>query len=119
MISKYGKRIRQLYGHDSSTALWVSLVVTAHIALAVLARQWPLWALVPTAWLVGGTAYNNLTAGLHECCHHLIFRRPALNKYFSYFINLPFVVPAAVSFRKYHLEHHSDMVCKQRSCTQE
>ncbi len=107
---KYNKQIRQLYGHDNTTAVIATGVIAAHMSIAVAVRNSPLWLLVLTAWTVGGTAYNNLTAALHECCHYLIFRRPAHNKWFALVINLPMVVPAAVSFRKYHLEHHSDMV---------
>lgn len=110
MLAKYSKEIRKLYGHDSKTAVLSLGVIAAHVCIAVAVRRWPLWMLAVTAWLVGGTAYNNLTAALHECCHYLIFRRPVHNKWFALVINLPMVVPAAASFRKYHLEHHSDMV---------
>lgn len=86
------------------------LAAAAQIAVAVAVRNLPWWQVLLAGHLVGGVMANNLTAALHECCHFLVFRTPAYNKYLSFVINCPLGIPAATGFRKYHLDHHSDMV---------
>lgn len=91
-------------------ALQALVASVAQVAVAVYVRNWAWWQVILAGHVVGGVMANNLTAALHECCHYLIFRTPSYNKYLSYVINCPLGIPAAVGFRKYHLEHHSDMV---------
>ena len=43
----------------------------------------------------------------HEAAHHLIFASRAANRVVSIVADIPNVVPAAVSFRTYHLQHHA------------
>ncbi len=43
---------------------------------------------------------------IHECTHNLVFRSPTANKIAAIVANGPLVLPAALSFRKYHVLHH-------------
>jgi sphingolipid delta-4 desaturase len=84
------------------------------------------------AYLVGGTCTQSLTLAIHEVpclfgfefrkqnsvvvsdcedgsqlSHNLMFASVFANRWFSMFANLPLVAAYAVSFKKYHMEHHA------------
>jgi sphingolipid delta-4 desaturase len=101
--------LRSLAGPQPSSALWVLTLVTAQVAvaLAVAAYPWYLW--LPAAYLVGATIDHALWVLIHECAHNLVFRNRLLNRITALTANLPLVVPAAMSFCKYHLLHHRHM----------
>eukprot|EP00003_Mantamonas_plastica_P007027 TRINITY_DN1582_c0_g1_i3.p1 TRINITY_DN1582_c0_g1~~TRINITY_DN1582_c0_g1_i3.p1 ORF type:complete len:222 (+),score=10.72 TRINITY_DN1582_c0_g1_i3:352-1017(+) len=43
---------------------------------------------------------------MHELSHNLAFKTAWMNRVLSIFVNFPLGVPAAITFKKYHLEHH-------------
>ena len=98
--------IRMLAGHTSSTALFVVALVALQLVLAVAARQAPWWALLLGAYAIGATIDHALWVLIHDCTHNLVFEGPAANRLLAIVANVPFVLPAAISFRKYHLLHH-------------
>lgn len=81
-----------------------------HVATAFIVRNWSVAQLFIAAWLIGGTCNQNLMCAQHELSHFLAFRKPAYNKILSVVSNMPLAIPMATAFRKYHQEHHSDMV---------
>ncbi len=62
-------------------------------------------------WAVSGFCNQNLFCAQHELSHFLAFKKPSHNKLLSILSNCPLVVPTATTFRKYHQEHHSHLVC--------
>ncbi len=98
--------IRTLSGHTPSTALFVVALVSLQLALAVATRQVPWWAMLLCAYAIGATIDHALWVLIHDCTHNLVFEGPAANRLLAVVANLPFVMPAAISFRKYHLLHH-------------
>jgi sphingolipid delta-4 desaturase len=101
--------VRELSGPVPFTAVWVLILVSSQFAIALLVRDSRWWIWLPTAYFVGATIDHALWVLIHECAHHLVFRRPALNKLTAVVANLPFVMPAALSFGKYHLLHHQHL----------
>ncbi len=103
--------ISKLMGHCPYTKYQVVAVVTAQVALAYWASQQSWRVLIPVAYLLGGAANCNLQLGMHEIAHNLAFKASSkqgliCNRLLSLVANLPLGIPAAISFRKYHLEHH-------------
>lgn len=107
--------LRELFGYDRRTALVVAVVVVVHLAFAwglqrmfdagPVAGAW--WPVVLAALLVGAVLSHWCAMGIHECSHDLGARTPLGNRLVSLFANLPMVVPAAMSFHRYHIDHHT------------
>lgn len=106
-LEKY-PQIKQLMGHDWRMAIQVVITVLIQIIVAILLRNasWPL--IVVVAYVVGGTINHTLSLALHELTHNLAFghSRPMSNRLLGFFANLPLAVPASITFKKYHLDHH-------------
>ncbi|KAK9914834.1 hypothetical protein WJX75_001152 [Coccomyxa subellipsoidea] len=109
ILSKYGDKVRALYGYDHSTAVQVVCVMALQVAMAYAVRDLSWWKVLVAAYVVGGTASQNLFCAQHELSHFLAFRTPLYNRILSLASNCPLVVPMATAFRKYHQEHHSHL----------
>jgi sphingolipid delta-4 desaturase len=57
-------------------------------------------------YLVSGTINHMMTLAVHELSHNLGFKTRWMNRYLAIFANIPMGIPAAVQFKRYHLEHH-------------
>ena len=87
-------------------------VMAVQIVMAYAVKDAPWWKVLVAAYVVSGTASQNLFTAQHELSHFLAFRKPLYNRILSLASNCPLVVPMATSFRKYHQEHHSHLVCQ-------
>ena len=107
ILAKY-PQIKQLMGHDWRICIQLACMVFVQLfmAFAVRSMSWP--EIVVLAYVVGGTLNHSLSLGLHEVAHNLAFgaHRPLLNRAIGFFANLPLGVPASITFKKYHLDHH-------------
>lgn len=106
--------IRKLYGYDRRTA-WVTIAVVAvqfMLAAFITAERatgsifGSLLFVVPFAYLVGGTLSHWLSMSIHETSHRAAAKTAAGNTAVALFANLPMVLPVAMSFNRYHLDHH-------------
>jgi sphingolipid delta-4 desaturase len=86
-------------------------VVSLQLTAAYLLRNTsPIsWVFILTAYAIGGTANHNLFLAIHEITHNLAFKGIKANKLLAMFANLPIGIPYAVTFKKYHIEHHKNM----------
>jgi len=95
-------------GHDWRVAVQLVIMVLIQFFMAYMVRDMSWLELVILAYVVGGTLSHSLSLGLHEVSHNLAFgsHRPMANRLIGFFANLPLGVPASITFKKYHLDHH-------------
>ncbi|KAH9822691.1 fatty acid desaturase-domain-containing protein [Melampsora americana] len=113
-ILKSHPEVTKLMGHTTTTK-WITLfVVGLQISISIYfsylsnsnqQSAWN-WRFFLTAYLIGGTANQNLFLSIHEITHNLAFKSIFNNKCLALFANLPITIPYSMIFKKYHLEHH-------------
>lgn len=105
-ILKDHPEIRELYGHDSRTALITVVIVATQTWLATWVPQasWPVFLFI--AFFLGGTMNHTLFLANHELSHGLGFKQNWLNGIFGILTNFPTLVPSSHPFKFYHFEHH-------------
>lgn len=81
-------------------------MVFSQFILAYLAQfmSWPVFFAV--AYIYGGTVSHSLSLMTHELSHCLVFKEKTANEYFAMFCNMGMGIPAATTFKRYHMEHH-------------
>jgi sphingolipid 4-desaturase/C4-monooxygenase len=106
-LEKYPE-IKQLMGHDWRMSIQITISVFIQIIIAILLRDASWFQLILIAYVVGGTINHTLSLALHELTHNLAFghSRPMCNRLLGFFANLPLAVPASITLKKYHLDHH-------------
>jgi sphingolipid delta-4 desaturase len=107
-------QIQKLYGTERRTFYVAAGIHTTQLGLAYLfgtssssGGGWWWTMYLATVFLVGGTMTAMLGVVIHEACHDLIFQTKVLNRYAGLFANISLPVPIALSFRRYHIEHHT------------
>ncbi|MDO8519637.1 MAG: fatty acid desaturase [Deltaproteobacteria bacterium] len=105
-ILKVHPELRQFYGRDPQSALYIAGIVGFQILVATLLRNAAFPVILLTAWCVGAFANHSLWVLIHECAHNLLFPKKAHNQWWGFVANFPLVLPSSESFRIYHLKHH-------------
>src|SRR4030042_5818420 len=78
-----------------------------HFVFASLLGEQAWWLTIIIAFFIGAFADHTLFVLIHEASHNLIFKNRTLNTIFGIIADLPKIVPSYVSFKNYHLKHHS------------
>lgn len=116
-ILKEHPQIRHLMGYTRTTKWVVLFVVSVQLSIAIYfglrsknynESAWS-WKFFLTAYVIGGTANQNLFLAIHEITHNLAFKKIVHNKLLALFSNLPIGVPYSMLFKRYHLEHHKSL----------
>ena len=98
--------IRSLIGRNPSSMCIIMGVVALQLSLAYLLRNQGWWIVLAVAYLGGAFANHAMYVMIHECAHNNIFGRKSWNFLAGIVADIPNIVPAAISFRVYHLKHH-------------
>ncbi len=106
-ILKKHPEIRELIGRNPFSSVILLFVVGLQITIAVLLSNQAWWLALIIAYLVGAFANHCLFVLVHEAAHNLIFKKKNMNMLAGIIADLPNIVPSSVSFRSYHLKHHS------------
>jgi sphingolipid delta-4 desaturase len=107
--------IRSLFGYDPKTA-WVTFgVVLVQFAIAGgiawqrasggVLGQW--WVILIGSYALGAPLTHWLAMSIHETSHRLALRTANGNTALAIFANTPMLLPFAVSFNRYHIDHHT------------
>jgi sphingolipid delta-4 desaturase len=107
ILAKY-PQMKKLFGYDWRTSIQFTLTVLIQIFMAYTVRDMSWKELFVLTYVVSGTLNHSLSVGLHEISHNLVFgpHRPLANRLLGFFANLPMGVPAFITFKKYHRDHH-------------
>ncbi|KAF8605750.1 dihydroceramide delta-4-desaturase [Ceratobasidium sp. AG-I] len=113
-IIKAHPEVTKLMGYEPLTKYVVFGVVslqifTAWFLIRVLGVHPISFPFILAAYAIGGTANHNLFLAIHEITHNLAFRGVKANKLFAMFANLPIGIPYAITFKRYHIEHHKHL----------
>jgi sphingolipid delta-4 desaturase len=106
-ILKTHPEVRNLISRNPYSFLIIIAVSSFQIAAAFLLAGRPWWLALLSAWFIGAFANHTLFVLIHECSHNLIFKSRTANRIASILCDLPMSIPTAISFRSYHLKHHS------------
>jgi sphingolipid delta-4 desaturase len=98
--------VQTLVGTNRYSAVAILSLVVAQLMIGWALIGSPWWLVVGLAYTVGACANHGLWVLIHECTHHLIFKRRTLNYWMAFIANLPMVIPLAVSFSVGHIKHH-------------
>jgi len=100
--------IKSLMGSDWRISVQCVAMVALQLTMAYYMRDasWPVFILA--AYVIGGTVNHSCSLAMHEISHNLAFgsSNPAANRILGFFANVPLGVPASITFKKYHLDHH-------------
>jgi len=99
--------VRTLIGRNPSSFIIIMIVVAAQLIIAFLLRNGQWWMSLSVAYLIGAFANHSLYVMIHESTHNLIFKNRTANFWSGIAADLVNVAPGAISFRTYHLKHHS------------
>jgi sphingolipid delta-4 desaturase len=107
LLQRYPE-LRQYLGQKNPWSFVIALVaVGGHLAVAWAVGHFAWWVALIAAFFVG-TIFNQCFGALvHEATHNLIFRGKRGNLLTGILVNAVMFIPSFVSFRKYHLKHHS------------
>jgi sphingolipid delta-4 desaturase len=102
--------IRRLYSHDPMVAWIIVFGVGCNTLLAYFFGRTEGWAwfLVMTvvACVIGASIVDLMAVCVHECVHSLVTKDSLPNKLLALLSNVGTPVPIAMSFRRYHSDHH-------------
>lgn len=99
--------VRNLIGKNPYTFFAVFALVSSMVLLSYLVKDASWWIVLLVSYLVGAFINHSLFVMIHETTHNLIFKSKTANLLAGIFANLPHILPASVSFSRYHLKHHS------------
>lgn len=99
--------VRNSMGRNPSSFLIILFLVITQFLIAFLLRESPWWYTLVGAVLIGAFCNHALYVLVHDATHNLIFKTRAMNKWAAIIADLVNIAPAAISFRTFHLKHHS------------
>ena len=101
--------IREYFKPHAATGAWILGVVGLQIGVAALVSglSWA-WTLV-AAYLVGAWASHALFVLIHDATHNMISGKTVTDRVWGIICNIGQGFPSAMSFRTFHLLHHSHL----------
>lgn len=108
-ILKDHPEVKGLIGRNPFSGLIIVLGVIVQLSLAVVLRHEPWWVIVLVAFCFGAFVNHAMYVMIHDCCHNTVFKKRSWNNWAGIVADITNAVPAAMSFRIYHLMHHSGL----------
>ncbi|MDQ6911773.1 MAG: fatty acid desaturase [Verrucomicrobiota bacterium] len=102
--------VRQLLGRNPFTAVIMLTVLSIQTAIAFWMGRLGMhywWLSVLIAFCAGAFMNHCMYVIIHDATHNLVFKRKTWNKIVAISADLPNLVPGAIGFGVYHLQHHA------------
>jgi sphingolipid delta-4 desaturase len=102
--------VRRLFGRNPFTATIMLVVLSIQTAIAFTMGRlgWSYWWLsLLIAFCLGAFLNHCMYVIIHDATHNLVFKRKSWNKLVAIFADLPNLLPGAIGFGVYHLQHHA------------
>lgn len=106
-ILKAHPEVRNFIGRNPYSFLIILFIIGLQLLISYLLKDQYWWLALIVAFFVGAFANHACYVLIHEAAHNLIFKSRVLNHIAGILADVPNVVPSAISFRSYHLKHHS------------
>jgi len=106
LILEAHPEIKNLFGTEILTFPLTVGIVLFQFVMAYYLRESSWGLILLCAYIFGGTANHSLQMAGHELSHNLCFKTPSFNKCLAILANFPTGLPSAITFQKYHMEHH-------------
>lgn len=106
-ILKAHPEVRKLIVRNPFSFLIILVVVGLQLAISFLLQDQSWWLAMLIAFFIGAFANHTCFVLIHEAAHNLIFKKKTFNYISGILADIPNVVPSSVSFRSYHLKHHT------------
>jgi len=108
-IIKLHPEVRQYFTHYPLSGACITGVVGLQVGIAYVLRDTSWLWMVLCAYLVGAFVSHALFVLIHEASHNLVVKGTLPNRFFGILCNIGQGFPSAMSFRTYHLLHHSHL----------
>ncbi|CAD8132914.1 unnamed protein product [Paramecium pentaurelia] len=106
-ILKNHPEIQVLFGNDINSA-WLGITfVLIQFSFITLFSQLNLFWFLITAYVFGATLSHALHVLVHDFTHFTCFESITLNKLMAIWANFGQGVPSAITFGRYHADHHT------------
>jgi sphingolipid delta-4 desaturase len=105
ILKKY-PQIKTLFTKEPMTAVVVLFIFFTQMTIAYYIRDYSYGILVLVAYLYGGTVNHTLQLAVHDLSHNLAFESLFANRIFALTANLCTGTPSAMTFTRYHMDHH-------------
>ena len=115
ILSKHPE-IRQLFGREPRTFYITIGILCVQLLMCYLVKDLHLGWLMLLAYVVGGTANHSLLMIGHELSHNLCFEGNTNNQLLAIVANFATGIPSAITFKRYHMEHHQLQGCTSFRC---
>lgn len=102
--------IKQLFVKEPMTFVWVIYIHLFQLfscyVISCYDFSWPV--IVVAAFFIGAIPNHALYVLIHDITHFTVLNSLRANQMLAIFANLPQIIPSAVSFGRYHRDHHSN-----------
>lgn len=108
ILQKYPE-IEKLYGYDIVSSYFCTTTVLFQFFMASVVGTYdlPWWLVFVLSYAISGTLNHSITLAIHDLCHCAWFPRKWHNEWYSIVSNCATGFPSAITFKRYHLEHHT------------
>ena len=105
-ILSHHPKIKQFMGIDPTTKYKVAFWVAFQLLSLHLLQGAPWYTWLFCCYTLSGSINHMMTLAMHDLSHNLGPKGVVPNRFLAIIANLPMGIPAAASFKRYHMEHH-------------